>query len=179
MSADTVRTQLKAFLSSPAITGIGKVYRSEPWFIAGEKWSLVDNGGWGSVVWPWISDEKEDRLTLGASTPGGPAAGQKAITYTVSIVVLYEYLIPASLPSGQEEDAWQAPLDTIIEGIKARLRSDPKAGTGDGLDGVIFEQSQEPGDLAVMRDTPVLAKGGGKVIVWQRIDTTVKEIITA
>lgn len=176
MSAYTVRQQLQAFLTAPPITGLQQVFVSEPLYIAGGAWNLAANQGWGAVGWPWISDEHEDRLTLGAPDParGQLAAGQKTITYKVSIMLLFQYLIPAQMGS---EDAWQQPLDTLIEGVKQRLRSDPKAGTAAGLGNVIFEQSQDPGDLAVTRDMP--QRDNGKVIVWQRIDTTVKEIITA
>lgn len=175
MSASTVRQQLKTFIDAGQITGLQPLFLSEPLYIAGGAWNLAQNAGWGAVGWPWISDEREERITLGAQYPGAVAVGQKKITYKVSVMVLFQYLIPAQMTAG--EDAWQAPLDSIIEGVKARLRSDPKAGTASGLGDVIQQQSQEPGDLAVMRDMP--QRDNGKVVVWQRIDTTVTEIITA
>jgi hypothetical protein len=174
VSAQTVRAQLQAFLTSPPIPGLQQVFLSEPLYIAGGAWNLAANAGWGAVGWPWISDEHEERRTLGAQTPTAAAVGQKEITYKVSIMLLYQYLIPAQMGA---EDGWQAPLDQIIEGVKQRLRSDPKAGTAAGLGNVIQQQSQEPGDLSVTRDMP--QRDNGKVIVWQRIDTTVTEIITA
>lgn len=173
MSAATVRAQMQAFLATPGIAGIGRMYNSQPWYASGEQWKLGDNGGHGTVCWPWISDESEERIGFPAET------GQKRITYKVRIVVLYQYLIPPQLALGQAEDAWQGPLDDIIEALKTRLRSDPKAGTAPGMAGVIFEQSQAAGDLAVMRDLPVLASRGGKVLCWTGIDTTVVEVITA
>ena len=176
MSAYTVRQQLQAFLTTPAITGLNEVFLSEPLYIAGGAWNLAANQGWGAVGWPWITDEHEGRETLGAPDPRNNlvAAGLKTVTYKVSIMLLFQYLIPAQMGS---EDAWQKPLDDLIEGVKARLRSDPKAGTAAGLGNVIFEQSQDPGDLTVTRDMP--QRDNGKVIVWQRIDTTVKEVINA
>lgn len=174
MSAATVRQQLLTFLSSPPITGIETWYLDEPWFAAGENWNLASNNGWGAIAWPHITDESEERLTLGAATPGGPAAGQKAVVYKVGIVLLFQYLIPANPASA---DAYSAHLDAVIEDVKDRLRSDPKAGTGPGLDGVIFEQSQDPGDLHVARDVP--KRTGGKVIAWNVLETTVREVVTA
>lgn len=170
MSAGTVRAQLLAYLSTPGITGIETWFADEPWFAAGESWKLSANNGWGAVAWPAITDESEDRLTLPALT------GQKEVTYKVSIVVLFQYVIPAGPASA---DAYSGPLDSVIEAVKARLRADPKAGTGAGLDGVIFQQSQDVGDLHVQRAVPHLAKGGGKVIAWNAIETTVREVITA
>lgn len=178
MSAATVRQQLVDFLSAPPITGVQKWYRDEPTFAAGETWDLRANNGWGAVGWTHITDESEERLTLGAQTPTAAAAGQKKITYRVGIVVQFQWLVPSGTTQ-DSADAYIDPLDGLIEAIKARLRSDPKAGTGPGLAGVIFEQSQDPGDLHVARDLPKLAKGGGKVIAWQLIETTVTEIITA
>ena len=168
MSATTVRAQMQAFLAGGNITGLQRVYLSEPWFVDGGQWDLAANSGWGAIGYVWISDDSEERISLGA------VAGQKRVTYQTSIVLMFQYLIP-SAPTA--EDAWQAPLDEIIDGVKARLRSDPKAGTGTGLDGVIFEQSQAPGDLHVVRDMPT--RTAGKVVCWQRIDTTITEIITA
>jgi hypothetical protein len=174
VSAATVRQAFQTFLTEPAITGLQKVFLDEPWFAAGETWNLQTNLGWGAIGWPAITDESEERITLGAATPNGPAAGQKAVVYKVGIVLLFQYLIPSSPTS---EDAYSTHLDGLIEAVKARLRSDPKAGTQPGLDGVIFEQSQDPGDLHVARDMP--KRTGGKVVAWQLIETTAREIITA
>lgn len=178
MSAATVRAAFQTFLTTPAIPYFERCYLSEPWFAAGEQWNLKDNGGCGAIGWPHIVDESETRSTLGAPSPslGLPASGQKEITYQVGIILLFQWLIPST---PMVEDAYIGPLDALIEGVKTRLRSDPKAGTGPGLDGVIFQQSQAAGDLHVVRDLPKLAKGGGKVIAWQRIDTTATEIVTA
>lgn len=170
MSAATVRSQLQAFLSSPPITGLEKVYRDQPWIALGGDWQLSSNAGWGAIGWLHLDEESETRATLPA------VAGQKRVDYRVGLVVLYQYLIPAQLPDGQAEDAWVGPLDALLDAVKARLRSDPKAGTGPGLDGVIFQQSQDPQDLKISRDLP--RRDHGKVWSWQVVEFTVTEIVT-
>lgn len=170
MSAATVRAQMQAFLADPAIPGMQRWYRDQPYFAAGEQWDLAANNGWGAIGWPTITDETESRITLPALT------GQKEITYKVAVVLLFQWLKPST---PHAEDAYIGPLDDLIEAVKTRLRSDPKAGTGPGLGGVIFQQSQDDGDLTIARDVPRLAKGGGKVLAWQYISTTVREITTA
>lgn len=178
MSSATVRAQLKAFCEAGSITHVNRWYAAEPWYIAAQQLGMAAGGGVGAVAWPHIADEAEERITVGAPSPslGLPASGQKQITYQVSFVMLYVFAIPSDPGS---EDAYIGPLDDMIESLKVRLRSDPKAGTGVGLGGVIFEQSQAQGDLHVVRDVPMLDQQGGSLLVWQRIDTTVTEILTA
>lgn len=170
MSSASVRAQMLAFLSAQPVAYINRWYSAEPWYVAAERLDLAANNGTGAVAWLHITDESESRSALPA------VAGQKAITYKLAVVMLGVWVIPAG-PTG--EDAYIGPVDDMIEAVKARLRSDPKAGTGAGLDGVIFQQSQDPGDLAVQRNVPLLDPGGGALLIWQRIDTTVTEIITA
>lgn len=175
MSSATVRAQMLAFLSAQPIAYINRWYAAEPWYVAAERLNLAANNGAGAVAWLHITDESENRATLGAPS-GGVAAGQKEITYKLAVVMLGVWAIPADAAS---EDVYIGPIDAMIEGVKARLRSDPKAGTGPGLDGVIFQQSQDDGDLTVARNVPLLDPGGGQLLIWQRVDTTVREIITA
>lgn len=172
MSATTVRAQMQAFLTAGNVTGLEKVFLSQPWFIDGGAWSLASNNGWGAIAWPWITDDSEERLSLGAPDPSRSqqAAGQKKVTYKLSIMIVYKYLIPATVTS---EDAWQPPLDEIIDGVKARLRSDPNC----GMPSVIWQAGQDDGDLSITRDLP--RQLAGKVVSWSVVEFTVYEVVTA
>lgn len=169
MSRLAVRRAVQAFLTTPGIVGLEKVYLDQPTRTLGGDWQLANNAGWGAVGWTHISDESETRITLPAVT------GQKQVKYTVGLALLYQYLIPANPPAGDHEDAWVTYMDTLIDNVKARLRSDPTMGTGPG--GVVFQGAQDPDSLKIASDLPRLDHG--KVWVWHVLEFDVTEVVTA
>lgn len=168
MSVKTVRQALQTFLTTPAIPGVEAVYRSAFGTLTDTGWKLSSNNGWGAVLVLHIPDSQESRATLPA------VAGSKAIDHKVGVLVLFQQLTGGGTVA-TAPDAWVDNLDDVLEAVEARLRSDPTAGTGAG--GAIFQQSQDPGDLHVQRDLPKMLPG--KLLSWQVIETTAREIITA
>lgn len=169
MSAATVRSAIATFLQPPAITGLEAVYLDQPWFVTGGAWQLTQNLGWGAIGWVHLDEESETRVTVPA------ISGSKDVTYRVGLVVLYQYLIPSQLPAGAQEDVWVTYLDQILDNVKARIRSDPTLGTGQG--GAVFQGGQGQRDITIRRDLP--RRDQGKVLSWQVVEFTVDEIVQA
>jgi hypothetical protein len=181
MGDASVRAAIVKFFTDAAITGIQDIYNDEPWFLDGGKWSLKDNGGWGSIAFVHLDTSSEKRLTMGGQNGAGTPTGEVDVLYTVSLVIQYQYLIPTSLPAGTREDAWVAPIDAIVDAVKTRIRSDPTFGTGAG--GVIYQAGQGDGSggphIRQTRDLPVTDSQRSKVLNWNRIEFDARSIITA
>ena len=173
MSAGTVRAAVASWISGGAIAGLNSVYRAQPWFLDGQKWNLSAQLGSGAVGFVHIVEETERRITFPAEGPANTsgAVGQKMVTYTIGFVVLFQYLIPTDPAS---EDVWVDPLDTMLEAIKARLRSDPTLGTGGSP---IFQAAQDPNDCHIMHDLP--KRDSGLVMSWNVIEFHADEILQA
>lgn len=169
MPAANIRAAIAAFLSAPPITGMTKVYKGEPFFVDAAEWNLAATGGWGAVGFVWIDDESESRVTLPALT------GSKAVEYQAMLAVMYRWQRQSNDVTLGDYDAWIAPLDTIIDAVKTRLRSDPTLGSP----GVIFEAAQGHNDLRVRWDPPMLSAGAGIVNCLAAVDFKVTEIVTA
>jgi hypothetical protein len=180
-----IRAAIVAFMLTPAITGIQDWYNDEPWFLDGGKWALKDNGGWGSIGFVHLDSSSENRIASGGQVFTGPTpnmpTGQKREIFKVSLVIQYQFLIPAQLPTGKREDMWVAPIDQIIVDVKKRIRSDPSFGTGPG--GVILQAGQGDGrggpHISQTRDLPVMNEQRTKLLNWNRIQFDAQTIITA
>lgn len=173
MSSASVRAAVASWIEGGGIAGLNSVYRAQPWFVDGQKWDLSAQLGSGAVGFVHIVEETERRLTIPAEGPANTSGvvGEKMVTYTVGFVVLYQYLIPTNPAS---EDVWTDPLDALLEGVKARLRSDPQLGTGGSP---IFQAAQDPGDCRIMRDLP--RRTSGAVMSWNVIEFHADELIQA
>lgn len=163
MAAGQVRAAIRDFVAPTA--GITRAFKDEPHFVAEGEWYAAD-GTPGTVVYVHLDDEEETRLTV----TGDPSIG-KQITYSVSIVILYQYVIPS-----EEADPadWVDGLDTLLAALKARLRSDPTMGTGPG--GVIWQAAQEDGALHIARDLP--KRDQGVVRSWNVLQFKAIEQVT-
>jgi hypothetical protein len=167
MSYTTARAALVAFFTG--IDGIQRMYADAPWIIEGANWQLNAGTTYGAVAFIHIDQSSEARITLPAQT------GQKQISYTVSLLIQYQYMIPPYLALGTSEDAWVVGLDLIVDAVKAQIRSDQKAGTGPA--GVIFQQGEGTSDLRVAQDLPIADED--RVYSYTRVEFDVTEIITA
>ena len=114
-----------------------------------------------------LGDDSEDREAL----PGG--LGLKDVNYDVVVVVCYQYKIPSGAMGGDEPDDWVDGLDAILNGIKARLHSDPALGNP----ALISQAGQEPGDIRTSRQLPRVA--GGFVLSWNQIHFSLTEVVVA
>lgn len=160
MSSRTVRQAVRDYLAPTA--GVTNAFKDQPHYVSNEAW-YTEEGEHGTVIYVHLDTETETRLVI----TGFPDAGQQ-ITYSVGVVVLYEYLIPNDETS---PDNWVDGLDDVIDALKARLRADPRLGTGP--DGVIWSAAQEPSTLTISRDLP--RKDGIFVRSWNVLQFKVTE----
>jgi hypothetical protein len=161
--ARQVRAALAAYIAPTP--GISQMFKDEPWIVTAEAWETPD-GLPGTVAYVHIDSESETRVTV----TGSPSAG-KRVDYAVSIVILYQYVIPDN-PDGK--DSWVDGLDDLLDALKARLRADPTMGTGAG--GVVWQAGQDDSDLSIARDLPKL--NHGKVLSWNAMQLRVTEMLT-
>jgi hypothetical protein len=166
MGRATVRAALVGFLSG--IPGVTTLYKDAPWEMLGDNWSNPSTGLPGTPAFLHLNTNSETRITL-----GGPGAGQKQVIYDVSLMLLYQYIIP---PAAASKDVWVDGLDTLLDSAVARIRSDPSFGTGHG--GVIWQAGEDDNDITVSSDLPHTADGG-LIMAWNRVDFKVREIVVA
>jgi hypothetical protein len=150
------------------INGITTLYPDAPWEMLGDNWQNPATGLQGTPAFLHINNSSETRVTIPAVL-----GGQKAVTYDVSLVLLYQYWIPADAPT---KSAWVDGLDTLIDSVVDRIRADPAFGTGP--QGTIWQAGEEQHDIAVHSDLPH-TMDGGLVMAWNRIDFRVREIVVA
>lgn len=170
MSAATVRAALFDYFNSASIPGLHKMYRAAPWWIDGGNWSFETDGGSGSVAFLQLAEKKESRITVPAVI-----GGQKSVSYTVVLYVLYQWLQNSAATEPVPEDAWVGPLDTTLDALDALIRADANGGNPQ----VIFEIGQDPNDLMIQRDLPFTVAGSGAICSWNALHVHVTEIITA
>lgn len=174
MSSATVRSALYAFFNAPPIAGINKLHAAPPYWADGSEWDLSVDLGSGAIGAIHLAEDVESRITVPAPNvllPGN-AVGQKIVTYTVGFMIFYQYLLPSNTLTPVDPADWANPLDSIIDGIKARIRSDPTGGNSS----VVWELGQQPGYPKVVRDLPRLLPG--KVLSWNVVEFQVDEVIT-
>jgi hypothetical protein len=167
MSDKAVRLAIQEFFAYPELPGIQRVYKDIPWFIDGAQWDVASNNGWAAVAAVHLSTSNESRATLPWKT------GQKEVDHTVGLVVQYQYLIPPQFTHDEAEDVWVDGFDTVIDGIKDRIRSDYTFNNP----AVIFQAGENKNDIRITRDAPYIDKG--RVLVWAVLEFDVTEIITA
>lgn len=158
MGARAVRQAIRDFIAETP--GISNAFRDEPHYVSNDAW-YTEDGTHGTVAYVHLDQESETRLVI----TGFPDAGQQ-ITYTIGIVVLYEYLIPDDEVSA---DQWVEGLDDVLDALKARLRSDPSMGAPN----LIFNGAQSADSLSISRDLP--RKDGGYVRSWNVLQFQVFE----
>jgi hypothetical protein len=167
MADGAVRLAVQEFFQSPPVVGIQKVYKDIPWFMDGAQWDVASNDGWAAVASVHLNTSQESRITLPWKV------GQKQVEHTVALVIQYQYLIPVSFAPEEAEDQWVIGLDTVIDGVKDRIRSDYTFNNPN----VIFQGGQDRNDIRVTRDVPVMDVG--RVIAWNVVEFNVTEIIQA
>lgn len=167
MADGAVRKAIQQFFSSPEIDGIQRVYKDVPWFLDGARWEVYDQRGWAAVCAVHLTSSRESRVTLPWKD------GSKQVNHTVGMIIQYQYLIPTQFTFDEAEDSWIEGLDSIVDGIKNRIRSDYTMGNTD----VIFQAGQNPNDIRIQRDVPIIDKG--RIVSWNVVEFDVTEIIQA
>jgi len=166
MPSRTVRAAIRNYLATTA--GVTNAYKDEPRYAVEGQW-YDQAGAHGTVIYVHIDDERESRIVL----TGSPATGQR-IDYDVSVVILYEYLVPDGEVSA---DDWVDGLDDLIAALKARLRADPSMGTVAVPGGPqLVMAAQEDNALHIARDLP--KQSGGVVRSWNVLQFRASEILS-
>jgi hypothetical protein len=165
MSRRAVRTAITAYLQG--IPGITNMYRDAPWQLLGDDWAQQASGIPGTPAFVHIAKQAETRQTVPAVI-----GGQKSVMYDVSVMVLYQYVIPAA-PT--DKVVWVDALDDLLDAIVGRIRADPTLGTGAG--GVVWAAGETENGIEVASDLP--QTHNGVVLAWNRVDFKVREIVQA
>lgn len=175
MGATAVRQAVTQFLATGNIPHLNRVWRAQPTYIDPDNLQLDTDLGSGAVGYVHLARSEETRISIPNRT------GSKAIVYQVGLVLIYQHLIDSAdiLPAPQEDD-WVLALDETLDGIKARIRSDPTMDSA----GVIWQAGEgapitlgTPSDLVITRDLP--RRGRGVIHSWNVIEFQVVEIIQA
>ncbi|MCO4257409.1 hypothetical protein [Pseudarthrobacter cellobiosi] len=167
MSATTITAAIQSFLAPTA--GLTKLYKDAPWEMSGDNWQSAEIPGTPGFI--HLDNSSESRIAL-----GGEFGGKKQVDYTVSLVLLYQYLIPSDL-AGADKDVWVNGLNTLLDNVVTRMRSDRSFGCAAA--GPIFEAGNQDQGIAISRDLPHWDHGGGKVRAWVRVEFKVTEIVNA
>lgn len=161
MSRATIRAAVQTFFQAPAVSGLNYVYTSFPKRIPGEKFRAGQAAGTksGAVGVVHIVSEREERIAIGGAT-----SGKKWVHYTVELQVFCHSVELLA------EDA-MAFFDTVIDGVKAHLRSDRWLNDYP----VIFEAGER--ELAgYYGDPKVVADGTSEI--WGAVRFEVSEVLT-
>jgi hypothetical protein len=163
VSDANVRSALQTFFASAGIPGLTKVYADYPWFIDGGTWSLDNQGGWGVLGYVHLDNASDERISIEWN-------GKRIRHHVVSLVLMYQFLIPLQIPAGQDESMWVAPLDSIIDAATTAIRQSPTLGNPN-----IFQAGQDLTDILTERELPTL--DDGVISSWNRIEFHVDETI--
>jgi hypothetical protein len=164
MGRATVRAALQSFLTGT--TGLTTLYKDAPWEMTGDNWQT--NGLPGTPGFLHLDHSSESRISL-----GGDHGGFKQVDYTASLVLLYQFVIPSDVAS---KDVWVDGLDTLLDAVVTKIRSDRAFGTNGT---VIFEAGNQDQGIQISQDLPHWDHGGGKVRNWVRVEFKVAEIVPA
>jgi hypothetical protein len=164
MSRTTVRAAIQSFLAPTP--GITTLYKDAPWEMTGDNWQTATIPGTPGFL--HLDHSSESRIAL-----GGDHGGFKQVDYTVSLVLLYQYIIPPDVAS---KDVWVDALDALLDAAVTKIRSDRAFGTNGT---VIFEAGNQDQGIQIHHDLPHWDQGGGKVRNWVRVEFKVAEIVPA
>lgn len=172
MSRATVRAALVTFFNNTSIQGLGQVHSAPPYWADGSEWDLarpIGDGpaGAGAIGAIHLAEDVESRVSVPA------IQGWKAVTYKAALMVFYQWLLPSNTLTPVDEAAWADPLDGILDGLVALIRSDPNLGDPT----VIWQAGQSANDVHVICDVP--RRLPGKVLSWNVIEFDVIEMVQA
>lgn len=185
MGDASVRAAIVSYFNTTtnlAASNIEKWYQDEPWFLQGQDWNLRANGGWGCIGYVHLDTASETRRAFGGVDVTGAPQGSKMILHTVSLVGMYQFLIPTNKTNVTDAaDRWVGPLDAMIDATKNAIRIDPTLGTAaQGNARAIWQAGQGYNgapDIRQTRDLPVQDPQRGRVISWWRLEFDALEII--
>jgi len=162
VSRATIRAAVAGFFAPTAVVGLNAVYTSFPKRIPGGQFRLGQPAGTksGSVAVVNIVSEREERIAIGGAT-----SGKKWVHYTIELQV-YCHSIETHSEAAMDF------FDTVIDGVKTRLRSDRWLNNYP----VIFEAGER--ELNGYYGEPkTLADGATEI--WGGISFEVSEVLTS
>lgn len=169
MGMESVRSAVTAFFQGLQIPGVGHVFSEWPYYLANA--TAFDQahptmlGQSALMVHLWQTSES--RITLPAMT------GQKQRQHLVSIGIYYRYMIPNNAGVQPDQDQWVGGFDSLVDQLRSGIEQAPNLGNP----GVIWQAGQDPNDLRLEVDLPIL--DGSYVRILARMDMHVTEIVTA
>ena len=89
---------------------------------------------YGAALFVHVSSTTESRITVPAPDPasgrgiGSGFVGNKTVTYSVALGIVYRFAIPNQLPDGMDEAMWVDGLDQITDDLKQGIRAQPTLG---------------------------------------------------
>lgn len=161
MSRASVRSDVAAFFAPPAVPGLNTIYTSFPKRIPGQDFRAGQPSGTksGAVGVVHITGEVEERIAIGGAT-----SGKKWVHYTVELQVFCHSI-------ETHAETAMAFFDTVIDGVKAHLRSDRWLNDYP----TVFEAGER--ELAGYYGEPqVLADGASEI--WGGVRFEVSEVLT-
>jgi len=183
MSADTVTDAVVNWFGPPNVVGLNKVWDAAPWFDGAVNFDLASELGWGAVSFVHLSREGERRIAM-----GGSQGGIKKVVYDVAIAIQFKFVIPTDYDPQSGPTAYRRALNTLLDGMRTRLRQDRTMGTAPGVDGLggidiattgsILQAGEGDGsggeDIIVERDLP--RKDVGILWSWNSFNFQVVEM---
>jgi len=161
MSRASIRAAVAQFFTPTAVTGMNTIYTSVPKRVPGGAFRAGQPAGTksGAVGMVYIVSEREERIAI-----GGPTSGKKWVHYTVELQVYCHSIEPHA-------EAAMDFFDTVIDGVKAHLRSDRWLNDYP----VIFEAGER--ELVGYYGEPKILNDGASEI-WGGVRFEVSEVIT-
>jgi hypothetical protein len=156
-----VRSTLATFIGQPNVDGINQVFTAFPKRIDFQVNALPSQLSRCAAV-IHIDSERENRLAIGGATNG-----IKRIDYSISIQLFHHSM------ERKSEDA-MANFDTVIDNLKAKLRSNHQFGDPSGT---LVWQGAEP-VITVAYGEP-MSNNGGPTETWATVRFDITQMIQA
>lgn len=178
MSADTVTDAVVAWLGGGHVTGLVQVLDAAPWFLDGHAWDLDSGLGWGAVGVVHLLHEDERRIAM-----GGAHGGLKEVVYHIGISTTFKYVIPNGYDTTGTATTYRRALNTLLDGIRTRIRADRTLGTSSGGveiggTGSIVQAGEGDGtgnpDITIDRDLPT--RDGAYIVSRNLIQFQILEV---
>lgn len=186
MSADTTTDAIVNWFGPPNVVGLNRLWDAAPWFDGAVNWELASELGWGAVGYVHLAHEEERRIAM-----GGSRGGIKQVTYDVALALQFKLVIPTDYDPQTTPALYRRSLNTLLDGIRTRLRQDRTLGTAPGVDGLggidisstgsILQVGEGDGlgapDIVVDRDLP--RKDVGILWAWNSVQFKVVEMVAS
>ncbi|MHB1472406.1 MAG: hypothetical protein ACYCV4_02065 [Dermatophilaceae bacterium] len=168
MSAASVRAAIVNYLTPGVVPFLGSVYAAVPKWIEADAYGIQGNDLSGAYMVIHIAEEAEARVSFGGAT-----SGIKTVTYQVGLIIHFKSLAQEGSFT-VAPDAWVADWDTLVDGLRTRIRASRTLGTTDGS---VWQAGEGKTDLKLTVDLPI--EEDGAILLWAVLDLeVVEQVIT-